>query len=121
MRNSELTDQILTLTREGKTQKEIAITLHKHRNTVSRHINYIRQNIIKTPEEIVNKIDDKLNQELNGMTHHDLIAYRRVLLPQQIDVSSQHEPIIIKMWQPDGRSSQEKKEPEQTPDSKDAT
>jgi len=102
VRNEELTLQILGLLRKGKTQKQISFKLRKHRNTIYRHVKRIREQKLYHVEEIVNKIDNKLTDELDEMIHRDLIAYRRILAPPQIDQTTTIEagtkPFIIKKW-----------------------
>jgi len=97
----EIIDKILALKRRNPTiqNKELALQLRCHRNTISKYVKYIRKNYVKTPEEIVNKIDDKLDEELEGMTHRDLIQYRRSVTPTKIEAHSIEETREIKlMW-----------------------
>jgi len=103
VRNQELTLQILDLLREGRTQKEIAIQLRKHRNTVYRHVKRIRDQKVYSVNEVVNKIDNKLTHDINVMLHSNLIAYRRVLSPseQKTTIEGGQKPIVVKMWKPE--------------------
>lgn len=101
MRNEELTVQILQLLRQGYTQKEIALNLRKHRNTIYNHVKRIRSHILVPPEETVNKIDNKLSIDLNNMSHHDLIAYRRQLVPPPTEPVSKEQTRYIVEWKHD--------------------
>jgi hypothetical protein len=77
--------KVLKLLRQDKNITEIASLTGRHPNTVSKYVEYIRVNYIRDPQEIVNKIDDKLNEELEGMTNYELIAYRKAITPQKIE------------------------------------
>ena len=106
VRKNEIVDTILKLTREKPkiTNNELSLTLMLHRNTISKYRKYIRKTYYKTPQEIVNKIDSRLDEELETMNHTALLSYRSQLVPKKtevnetVNVTSKH--IIVKMWQP---------------------
>lgn len=79
MRNEYLTREVLRLLQKGHTQKEIAISLRKHYNTIYKHVKKIRETQVTSLPEIVNYIDDRLRREIDQMSHRDLINYRRQL------------------------------------------
>jgi len=70
MQKQEIINAILTLTRQKPrmTNKELSLDLKLHRNTISKYRKFIRQNYYKTPQEIVNKIDSRLDEELEAMS-----------------------------------------------------
>jgi hypothetical protein len=105
MQKPELLDRILELKRQRQSNKQIALQLQCHRNTVCKYVKYIRANLVKTSEEIVNKIDDKLEDELERMSHKDLIAYRRALVPERIETKGEltqtQQVLHLHMWKPE--------------------
>jgi len=88
----ELLGTILELLRQGKTNKEIAVLTLKHRNTVSKYVNYLRQNVVYDFPLIINEILSKLQTRVEQMTDHDLIAFLDKLLPDKIE--DKHEGTI---------------------------
>ena len=100
MQGTEIIDAMLVLLRKKPkiTNKEISLNLRLHRNTVSKYRKIIRQTYYKTPEEIVNKIDSKLEEDLEAMVHRDLIAYRRVITPQKIEAKTEIREIKL-LWE----------------------
>lgn len=109
MQKTEIIDAILNYKREAPaiTNKQLAFKLGLHRNTITKYVKYIRDNIIKTPEEIVNKIDHKLENELEELSHKNLIAYRRALkpAPQHIeakgDFTQTQRVLHLHLWKPE--------------------
>lgn len=85
MRKRELIDEIIKLQREHKTNKEIAHILKKHRNTISTYVNWLRKNQHFENIDILNRIDSRLNEELEQMTVKNLLAYRYQLVPRQFE------------------------------------
>ena len=87
----ERINDILNLMRQRKTNIEMADILQCHPNTISKYVNYIRNNLVRDPSEIVNKIDDKLDEEMEAMTHRNLISYRKAVTPTRIEQKSETE------------------------------
>ena len=85
MRNTEYTALVLQLLREGKTEKQIALGTQKHRNTVSRHVNWLRQNFAIEPQLLTNEVLSKLRERINQMQDRDLVRFLSVLMPQKIE------------------------------------
>jgi len=93
MQKEEIIDAILVELRKTPkiTNRELSLNLKLHRNTISKYRKYIRQNYYKTPEEIVNKIDQRLDEDLETMTHATLLTYRGQLVPKKIEAQSVEE------------------------------
>jgi len=87
--NIEFIHVVLKWLRKGKKQREIAELTGRHYNTIYKYVKYIRTNLVRSPEETVNKIDSRLDEELEQMTHHDLIAWRRAITPQKIEAQTE--------------------------------
>jgi len=95
MQKNEIIDAILTETRKNPkiTNNELSLKLLLHRNTISKYRKYIRQTFHKTPQEIVNKIDSRLDEELNGMSHTTILTYRGQLVPKKIEAQTEHHEV----------------------------
>jgi len=91
MQKHEIVDSILSLTRKNPkiTNRELSLALKLHRNTISKYRKYIRQTYYKTPQEIVNKIDSRLDEELEAMSHFALLTYRSQLVPKKTEVKTE--------------------------------
>ena len=85
MRNTEYTALVLSKLREGKNEKQIALETQRHRNTVSRHVNWLRRNFQAEPQLITNEILQRLRERVNTMTDRDLVRFLSVLMPQKIE------------------------------------
>lgn len=109
-KSEEYIKTVLGLLRQNKKIVEIAELTNRHRNTVGRYVRYIRENLVRPPQEIVNKIDDKLQEELENMTNYELIAYRKAITPQKIESKSEtkivhtREKLDIREWTEDERN-----------------
>jgi len=99
MQKDEIIDAILVTIRQNPkiTNQQLALQLKLHRNTISKYRKYIRQNYYKTPEEIVNKIDSRLEDELEAMSHFALLTYRAQLVPRKAEITSTEEIREIKI------------------------
>ena len=107
MRNTEYTALVLQKLREGKTEKEIALETQRHRNTVSRHVNWLRNNFQTEPQLITNEILQRLRERINNMTDRDLVKFLSVLMPQKIEARSEittQTTVIWKAWKPEVES-----------------
>lgn len=93
VQKQEIIDAILVEMRKKPkiTNMELSINLKLHRHTISKYRKYIRQNYYKTPEEIVNKIDSRLEDELEAMSHFALLTYRAQLVPRKAEIRSTQE------------------------------
>jgi len=91
MQGNEIVDAILVETRANPkiTNLELAFKLKLHRNTISKYRKYIRQTYYKTPQEIVNKIDSRLDEELEAMSHFALLTYRAQLVPKKAEITTE--------------------------------
>ena len=91
MQKQEIIDAILLQMRKNPktTNRELSLALKLHRNTISKYRKYIRRNYYKTPEEIVNKIDSRLEDELEAMSHFALLTYRAQLVPKKVEVDQE--------------------------------
>jgi len=91
MQKEEIIDAILTELRKNPkiTNLQLAFILKLHRNTVSKYRKFTRENYYKTPQEIVNKIDSRLDDELEAMSHFALLAYRSQLVPKKMEVKEE--------------------------------
>jgi hypothetical protein len=85
VRNKELTRRILAEIDGVKTQKQIAEELGIHRNTVSKHINWLRRNVHPDNDAqlTLNRVDQALSPRIASMTTYELIALRKALTPTQ--------------------------------------
>ena len=104
MRNTEYTALVLQKLREGKTEKEIALETQRHRNTVSRHVNWLRNNFQTEPQLITNEILQRLRERINTMTDRDLVRFLSVLMPQKIEAKGEFKQetiFTIKAWKPE--------------------
>jgi len=83
--------------RQGYTKKEIAVNLRVHRNTITNHLKSIKTQPQYSPEEIVNRLDDRLIREIDDMQHRDLIQYRRSIkqpvIKQETTITG---PVLVK-------------------------
>ena len=93
MYGGEITHQILKYLRQGKTNNDIASLVNRHRNTITAHIKWLRKHQIYGDEETLNKIDDRLNNEINSMSVTALLSWRGQLVPKRIESKSD---IIVK-------------------------
>jgi hypothetical protein len=90
--------------REGKTEKQIALETQRHRNTVSRHVNWLRNNFQTEPQLITNEVLQRLRERINDMEDRDLVRFLAVLLPQKIEAKGEfkeEKTFIIKAWKPE--------------------
>jgi hypothetical protein len=71
--------------REGKTEKQIALATQRHRNTVSRHVNWLRRNFAIEPQLLTNEVLSKLRERIDSMEDRDLVRFLAVLMPQKIE------------------------------------
>jgi transposase len=85
MRNTEFTVTVLRMLREGKTEKQIAFETQKHRNTISRHVNFLRQNFALDPQLLTNEVLSRLRERIDTMEDRDLVRFLSVLMPQKIE------------------------------------
>jgi len=93
--------------REGKSNKQISFETRRHRNTVSRYVNYIQRNNVYDFQQIANEIIDTLHSRLDAMTDKDLIAFLSRMIPQKFE--SKHEYREIKLsWNIDDSSTTDK-------------
>jgi hypothetical protein len=81
------------------TQKQIAFKLNKHRNTIYKHVKRINNQRLYSIEEIVNKIDSRLQNEIDLMSHRDLIMYRRATAPAPITTETSITGPVILKWE----------------------
>ena len=106
MRNQEYTATVLQMLREGKTEKQIAIDTRKHRNTVSRHVNWLRKNFAIDPQLLTNEVLSKLRERIENMEDRDLVRFLAVLLPQKIESSTSGKIThVIELVDPDDQAS----------------
>ena len=91
MRNTEYTALVLSKLREGKNEKQIALETQRHRNTVSRHVNWLRNNFQTEPQLLTNEVLQRLKERINDMTDRDLVRFLSVLMPQKIESKQQVE------------------------------
>jgi len=89
MYGGEVTHRILKLLREGKTQVKIASIVSRHPNTITNHVKWLRAHQLYGDEETLNKIDDRLNDELNNMSIPSLLSWRGQLVPKRIESTSE--------------------------------
>lgn len=79
--NPEYTLTVLSLLKEGKSEKEISMATKKHRNTVSRYVMHLRNTNIYDVALIKNKILSELDSRIPKMEDRDLIALFGKLAP----------------------------------------
>lgn len=107
VQKDEVVEAILQLKRKNPraTNKEMAIQLRCHRNTISKYLNYIRRTYIKTPEEMTNLIDNRLEEEINDMHVRDLISLRNQLVPKEQHVIGEmtetQRVLHLHLWKPE--------------------
>ena len=87
VQKNEIIDAMLVeLRKEPRiTNKKLAFKIKVHRNTISKYRKFIRKNYYKTPQETVNKIDSRLDEELEAMSHFALLMYRSQLVPKKTE------------------------------------
>jgi hypothetical protein len=109
MYGGELTHQILKYLRQGHTHVHIASLVHKHPNTITNHVKWLRAHQLYGDEETLNKIDDRLIEELNTMALTQLLTWRGQLVPKRIEstseltVKKEVHSIDVRQWTTDER------------------
>ena len=96
--NKDYTLTVLQHLREGRTEKEISILTHKHRNTVSRHVSWLRKNMAYDPQTRTNQIVNKLKERINDMTDRDLIHFLAIYMPQKIEMQTEQKLKLTWSW-----------------------
>lgn len=89
MYGGEVTHQILKYLREGKKHVEIAELVHRHPNTITAHVKWLRSNQLYGDKETLNKIDDRLKDEINSMPTHLLLSWRSQLVPKRLETKEE--------------------------------
>jgi len=91
IQKQEIIDTILIEMRKNPkiTNLQLSMKLKLHRHTISKYRKFIRQNYYKTPQETVNKIDSRLDEELEAMSHFALLMYRGQLVPKKAEIKTE--------------------------------
>ena len=96
--NPEYMQTVLELLRQGKTEKQIALTTQKHRTTVSRYVKQLRQNTKYDFPLLVNQILSKLQSRIDQMSDRDLISFLDKLLPDEPTVEHTGKIEVVAPW-----------------------
>lgn len=84
----DLLHQVLELMRAKKKQVEMAEITGKHRNTIWKYVKHIRSKQVYEDNLIINKIDNRLSDEIDTMSIPSLLSWRSQLVPKRIESTS---------------------------------
>jgi hypothetical protein len=105
----DLLSTILDLMRQKKKQVEMAQITGKHKNTIWKYVKHIRSQQVYEDHLIVNKIDNRLANEINTMPYNALLMWRGQIVPKRIESTSEltvHKevkPLDVRQWSTDER------------------
>jgi IS30 family transposase len=105
IRQSERRLKVLELSRDGKSEIEIAKQLHVGRNTIVRDIRWLKQNIIYDFNLVTNEVLQELHNRIDKMKNADLISFLGKLIPQRIEakgeITQTQRVFHLHMWKPE--------------------